>query len=184
VGNTPSSSPSQWSLVALAGTNGTSGSSGTSGQNGTSGSSGSSGTSGSSSAVDVYSGGTLVVSQATILDFSGATITSGGTGVANIVITGGGGGGGTDPIRVLNQTLAFTGWTFNTGTTYYVYTYSNGSITSASRVDFVPYNSSVYMATISRIQPYNSVGSGTSTFFSQYPPSANISGDIYIFTTT
>jgi hypothetical protein len=40
----------------------------------------------------VYSGGTLVVSQATRLDFTGATITSGGTGIANIEIIGGGGG--------------------------------------------------------------------------------------------
>lgn len=38
------------------------------------------------SGVDVYSGGTLVVSQATELNFSGATITSGGTGIANIEI--------------------------------------------------------------------------------------------------
>jgi hypothetical protein len=126
----------------------------------------------------------LVVSQATRLDFTGATITSGGTGIANIEIIGGGGGGGTDPIRVLNQTLAFTGWTYNTGTTYYDYSYSYSAITSSSRVDFVPYNASVYMATISRIQPYNAVGSGTSTFYSQYPPSQDITGDIYIFTTT
>jgi hypothetical protein len=132
----------------------------------------------------VYSGGTLVVSQAVILDFSGATISSGGTGVANIVITGGGGGSGTDPIRVLNQTLEYTGWTYNTGTTYYDYSYSYSAITSNSRVDFVPYNASVYMTTISRIQPYNSVGLGSSTFYSQYPPSQDITGDIYIFTTT
>jgi hypothetical protein len=75
------------------GTSGANGTSGSSGENGSSGSSGVSGTSGSSgtaSAVDVYSGGTMVVSQATQINFSGATITSGSTGVANITITPGG----------------------------------------------------------------------------------------------
>jgi hypothetical protein len=126
----------------------------------------------------------LVVSQATRLDFTGATITSGGTGEANIVITGGGGGGGTDPIRVLNQTLVSSGWTYNTGTTFYDYTYSYSAITSSSRVDFVPYNNTAYPAQVARVQAYNSVGSGTSTFFAQYAPTSNITGDIYIFTTT
>ena len=73
------------------GTSGVSGSSGTSGINGTSGTDGTSGTSGTSGingqSVDVYSGGTLVVPSASILNFiSGATITSGATGEADIVI--------------------------------------------------------------------------------------------------
>jgi hypothetical protein len=92
-----------------AGTNGTSGSSGSSGTSGVSGTSGSSGVNGSSGSSgtsgqsnSVYSGGTLVVSGATILNFSGATITSGGTGEANITITAEGGlvnGTGTSSLK-------------------------------------------------------------------------------------
>lgn len=76
------------------GSSGTSGISGSSGTSGVDGSSGTSGTSGTASAVDIYSGGTAVVLQATQLNFSGATITSGSTGVANITIEGGGGAAG------------------------------------------------------------------------------------------
>ena len=77
-------------VSGTSGTSGTSGSSGSSGTSGTDGTSGSSGTSGQSNSV--YSGGTLVVPGATILNFvSGATITSGGTGQANITIQAGGG---------------------------------------------------------------------------------------------
>ena len=83
------------------GSSGTSGSSGSSGTNGATGSAGSSGTSGTSGmSNDVYSGGTLVVPGATILNFSGATITSGGTGQANITITPGGGSSGENFIIV------------------------------------------------------------------------------------
>jgi hypothetical protein len=89
-----------------AGTNGTSGTSGVSGSSGTSGTSGTDGTSGTSGTSgmsnSVYSGGTLIVSGATILNFSGATITSGGTGQANITITAEGGlvnGTGTSSLK-------------------------------------------------------------------------------------
>ena len=127
---------------------------------GATGSSGSSGTSG----VNGSSGS------------SGTSGTNGSSGTS--------GTSGSQPIRVLNQTLISSGWTYNTGSTYYEYTYSYSAITSASRVDFVPYNSSNFTAITSRVQPYNAVGSGTSTFYSQYQPSANMSGDIFIFTTT
>jgi hypothetical protein len=95
-GNPPDVNASWENMSAqgAAGTNGTSGTSGVSGSSGTSGVSGSSGTSGvngssgtSGLSNSVYSGGTLVVSGATILNFvSGATITSGGTGQADISI--------------------------------------------------------------------------------------------------
>jgi hypothetical protein len=88
-GNPPDINASWENMSAqgAAGTNGTSGTSGVSGSSGTSGVSGSSGTSGTSGmSNDVYSGGTLVVPGATILNFSGATITSGGTGQADISI--------------------------------------------------------------------------------------------------
>jgi hypothetical protein len=87
-------------------------------------------------------------------------------------------------IIVTGVTFQSTGWTYNTATTFYEYAYSNTGITTTSVVNFTPYNSSVYTALTARVQPYNSVGSGTSTFYSQYSPSGNITGDINIFKQT
>lgn len=107
-GNPPTTNASWENMNAQgasgsSGTSGVSGSSGTSGISGTSGTDGTSGTSGTSGqSNDVYSGGTLVVPGATILNFSGATITSGGTGQANITITAEGGlvnGTGTSSLK-------------------------------------------------------------------------------------
>jgi hypothetical protein len=88
-GNPPDINASWENMNAqgASGTSGSSGVSGTSGSSGVSGSSGTSGTSGTSGASNsVYSGGTLVVNGATILNFSGATITDAGGGQANITI--------------------------------------------------------------------------------------------------
>lgn len=85
---------------------------------------------------------------------------------------------------ITGVTLSYTAWTYNSGTTYYDYTYSNTGITSTSVVNFTPYNSSVYTALTSRVQPYNSVSAGSTTFYSQYPPSDDITGDINIFKQT
>jgi hypothetical protein len=85
---------------------------------------------------------------------------------------------------ITGVTLSFTAWTYNSGTTYYDYTYSNTGITPTSVVNFTPYNSSVYTALTSRVQPYNSVSAGSTTFYSQYPPSDDITGDINIFKQT
>ena len=65
-GGFPDINPTDWSLMAQAGT---------------------SGTSGISANIDIFSGGTLVLSGASALDFSGATITSTGT-TAQITIAG------------------------------------------------------------------------------------------------
>jgi len=116
---------------------------------------------------------------------AGTNGTSGSSGISGTSGTSGSSGSsGAQPIRVLNQTLITSGWTYNTGTTYYDYTYSYSAITSSSRVDFVPYNTSAYTAQVARVQAYNAVGSGTSTFYAQYAPTGNITGDIFIFTTT
>ena len=80
-----------------------------------------------------------------------------------------------------NVVLYYTGFTYNTGTTYYDYTYTNTGITSTSIVDFTPYNNSVYTALTARVQPFNTVSNGSSIFYSQYPPSADITGTINIF---
>jgi hypothetical protein len=80
--------------------------------------------------------------------------------------------------------LSYTAWTYNTATTYYEYAYSNTGITSTSVVNFTPYNTSVFTALTARIQPYNLVSNGVSTFYSQYSPNADIVGDINIFKQT
>jgi hypothetical protein len=85
---------------------------------------------------------------------------------------------------ITGVTLSSSGWTYNTGTTYYDYTYSNTGITTTSVVNFTPYNTSVFTVLTARIQPYNSVASGTTIFYSQYAPSGNITGDINIFKQT
>ena len=94
-GGNPPDVNASWENMNAQGASGTSGSSGSSGTSGSSGVSGTSGTSGSSGTSgmsnDVYSGGTLVVSGATKLNFSGATITDAGGGQANITIQAGGG---------------------------------------------------------------------------------------------
>jgi hypothetical protein len=87
-------------------------------------------------------------------------------------------------VTVTGVTIQYTGWTYNTATTYYEYAYSNTGITTTSVVNFTPYNTSVYTVLTARVQPYNSVGNATSTFYSQYPPNANITGDINIFKQT
>jgi hypothetical protein len=83
-----------------------------------------------------------------------------------------------------NVILYYTGFTYNSGTTYYDYTYTNTGITSTSIVDFTPYNNSVYTALTSRVQPFNTVSNGSTIFSSQYAPSNNITGTINIFNQT
>jgi hypothetical protein len=85
---------------------------------------------------------------------------------------------------ITGVTLSSSGWTYNSGTTYYDYTYSNTGITSTSIVDFTPNNASVFTALTSRIQPLNTVATGSSIFYSQYAPSGDITGTINIFKQT
>ena len=85
---------------------------------------------------------------------------------------------------ITGVTFASSGWTYNSGTTYYDYTYSNTGITSTSIVDFTPNSASLYTALTSRVQPLNTVAIGSSIFISQYAPSADITGTINIFKQT
>jgi len=87
-------------------------------------------------------------------------------------------------VTVTGVTIPTTGWTYNSATTYYEYAYSNTGITTTSVVDFTPYNSSVFTVQTARLQPFNTVTGGTSTFYSQYAPSGSIQGDINIFRQT
>lgn len=85
---------------------------------------------------------------------------------------------------ITGVTFASSGWTYNTGTTYYDYTYSNTGITSTSIVNFTPNSASLYTALTSRVQPLNTVATGSSIFYSQYAPSGDITGTINIFKQT
>ena len=85
---------------------------------------------------------------------------------------------------ITGVTFASSGWTYNTGTTYYDYTYSNTGITSTSIVDFTPYNSSVTTVIAARVQPFNNVSNGSSIFYSQYALASNMTGVINIFNQT
>jgi hypothetical protein len=85
---------------------------------------------------------------------------------------------------ITGVTFASSGWTYNSGTTYYDYTYSNTGITSTSIVDFTPNSASLYTALTSRVQPLNTVATGSSIFISQYAPSGDITGTINIFKQT
>ena len=85
---------------------------------------------------------------------------------------------------ITGVTFASSGWTYNSGTTYYDYTYSNTGITSTSIVDFTPNSASLYTALTSRVQPLNTVAIGSSIFYSQYAPSGDITGTINIFKQT
>ena len=85
---------------------------------------------------------------------------------------------------ITGVTFASSGWTYNSGTTYYDYTYSNTGITSTSIVDFTPNSASLYTALTSRVQPLNTVAIGSSIFISQYAPSGDITGTINIFKQT
>jgi len=85
---------------------------------------------------------------------------------------------------ITGVTFTSSGWTYNTGTTYYDYTYSNTGITSTSIVDFTPYNASVITVVTARVQPFNTVATGSSTFTSLYAPTSDIIGTINIFKQT
>ena len=85
---------------------------------------------------------------------------------------------------ITGVTFVSSGWTYNSGTTYYDYTYSNTGITSTSIVDFTPNSASLYTALTSRVQPLNTVAIGSSIFISQYAPSGDITGTINIFKQT
>ncbi len=87
-------------------------------------------------------------------------------------------------ITTTGVTFTSSGWTYNSGTTYYEYTYSNGNILTTSIVDFTPDSASLYTALTSRVQPLNTVSAGSSIFYSQYAPSGDITGTINIFKQT
>jgi hypothetical protein len=82
--------------------------------------------------------------------------------------------------RFTNVTLPQTGFTYNAGTTYYECTYTNANITATTNVDFIPYNSSVSIATQAAVFPYIQPASGSAKITSQYIPMGDITGEVYV----
>jgi hypothetical protein len=106
---------------------------------------------------------------------SGQVLSSTGTGTAWVT---GGGGGGASITRLTSQTLTTASWTL-VGS-YYTYTFSNVNITTSTRVDFTPSNSSYTEVTTCGMLPQVDVASGSCTFYTLFPPSNDITGEITI----
>lgn len=92
----------------------------------------------------------------------------------------GGGGGGTI-YKLTAQTLTAASWVLVSG--YYTYTFSNVNITTNTRVDFTPDNSSYSEVTTCGMLPQVDVTAGSCTFYSLFPPQTNITGEVTIFPT-
>ena len=91
------------------------------------------------------------------------------------------GGGGSSIIKLTAQTLTAASWVLSGG--YYTYTFSNVNITTNTRVDFTPDNSSYSEVTTCGMLPEVDVTSGSCTFYSLFPPQSNILGEVTIFPT-
>jgi hypothetical protein len=89
--------------------------------------------------------------------------------------------GGSSPIKLTNQTLASGSWVTSSG--FYAYTFTNANINTNTRVDFTPDTASYLEVTTCGLQSQVNVSSGTSSFFSLFPPQSNITGEITIFPT-
>jgi hypothetical protein len=91
-------------------------------------------------------------------------------------------GGGLTPIKLTGQTLTAASWTLVGG--YYTYSFSNVNITANCDVSVTPQNASYLTAYNAQVLPYVGVASGVATFYSQFPPDANMTVDIIITQTT
>lgn len=91
------------------------------------------------------------------------------------------GGGGASIIKLTAQTLTAASWVLSGG--FYTYTFSNVNITTNTRVDFTPDNTSYLEVTTCGMQTQVTVASGSCTFFSLFPPQSNILGEVTIFPT-
>jgi len=93
-----------------------------------------------------------------------------------------GGGGGSTPVKLTSQVLAVGSWTLVGG--YYTYAFSNVNVTTNSDVSVTPQNASYLTAYNAQVLPFVGVASGVATFYSQFPPQANMTVDIVITQTT
>jgi hypothetical protein len=92
-----------------------------------------------------------------------------------------GGGGGASIIKLTLQTLVSASWVL-VGS-YYTYTFSNVNITTNTRVDFTPENGSYSEVSVCGLLPQVDVAAGSCTFYSLFPPSTDIRGEITIIPT-
>ena len=102
---------------------------------------------------------------------SGAAGTSGSSGTS-----------GSNPIRITPVTLGTSGWVYSTSSAYYQYAYASTSVGTSTVVDFTPNTTSGFAAQVARIQPQIVTTAGTATLYSQYPPQADIVGEVVITT--
>ena len=93
-----------------------------------------------------------------------------------------GGGGGSTPVKLTSQTLAVGSWTLSGG--YYTYAFSNVNIDTTCDVSVTPQNASYLTAYNAQVLPFVGVAAGVATFYSQFPPQANMVVDIVITQTT
>jgi len=93
-----------------------------------------------------------------------------------------GGGGGSTPVKLTSQTLAVGSWTL-VGS-YYTYSFSNVNVTTTCDVSVTPQNASYLTAYNAQVLPFVGVAAGVATFYSQFPPQADITVDIVITQTT
>lgn len=94
----------------------------------------------------------------------------------------GGGGGGATPVKLTSQTLAVGSWTLVSG--YYTYSFNDVNVTTTCDVEITPQNASYLTAYNAQILPYIGVATGVATFYSQFPPAADMVVDIVITQTT
>jgi hypothetical protein len=91
-------------------------------------------------------------------------------------------GGGAIPVKLTSQTLTAASWTLISG--YYTYSFSNVNVTTTCDVSVTPQNASYLTAYNAQVLPFVGVASGVATFYSQFPPAANMVVDIVITQTT
>jgi hypothetical protein len=92
------------------------------------------------------------------------------------------GGGGSTPVKLTSQTLTAASWTLVGG--YYTYAFSNVNVTTTCDVSVTPQNASYLTAYNAQVLPFVGVAAGVATFYSQFPPQANVVVDIVITQTT
>lgn len=90
--------------------------------------------------------------------------------------------GGSSPVKLTSQTLLASSWIISGN--YYIYSFSNVNVTTSCDVSVTPQNESYLTAYNAQVLPFVGVALGVATFYSQFPPSADIVVDIVITQTT